>query len=141
VVAPLVAILSLIVAAIAIAMVGAVLGAAGLPKDSLFREGLGFLITIAIGYVSAFAMLSLSKSDVAHRRGSVVTEKPETGITAATAIPCLSLAGVPIAKQDETKHFKFIGTTGTGKSTAIREILSAALTRGDRAVIADPDAG
>ena len=43
--------------------------------------------------------------------------------------------------QDETKHFKFIGTTGTGKSTAIREILAAALARGDRAVIADPDGG
>ena len=42
---------------------------------------------------------------------------------------------------DETKHFKFIGTTGTGKSTAIREMLSAALARGDRAVIADPDGG
>ena len=30
---------------------------------------------------------------------------------------------------------------GTGKSTAIREMLSAALARGDRAVIADPDGG
>ena len=39
------------------------------------------------------------------------------------------------------KHFKFIGTTGTGKSTAIRELLEAALRRGDRAVIADPDGG
>src|SRR4051794_22419525 len=77
-VAPLVAILSSIVAAIAIAMVGAVLGAAGLPKDSLFRVGLGCAITIAIGYVSAFAMLSLSKSDVSHRRGSVVTHGPQT---------------------------------------------------------------
>ena len=27
-------------------------------------------------------------------------------------------------KRDETKHFKLIGTTGTGKSTAIREMLS-----------------
>src|SRR3954465_12453071 len=71
-VAPLVAILSLIVAGIAIAMGGAGLGTAGLTKDSFFREGLGFLIAIAIGYVSAFAMLSLSKSDVSHRRGSVV---------------------------------------------------------------------
>jgi len=140
-VAPLVAVLSLIVAAIAIAMVGAVLGAVGFSRDGFFRLGLGWLITIAVGYVSAFAMLSLSKSDVSHRRGSVVTHKPEPGIPAATAIPCLSLAGVPIAKQDETKHFKFIGTTGTGKSTAIREILNAALMRGDRAVIADPDAG
>jgi type IV secretory pathway TraG/TraD family ATPase VirD4 len=42
---------------------------------------------------------------------------------------------------DETKHFKLIGTTGTGKSTAIRELLEAALRRGDRAIISDPDAG
>jgi len=36
-----------------------------------------------------------------------------------------------VAAEDETKHFKFIGTTGTGKSTAIREMLSAALARGE----------
>ena len=51
----------------------------------------------------------------------------------------LTLAGMPITRLDETKHFKLIGTTGTGKSTAIRELLAAALRRGDRAVIADPD--
>jgi len=48
---------------------------------------------------------------------------------------------MPIAPLDEFKHFKFIGSTGTGKSTAIRELLSQALARGDRAVISDPDAG
>jgi len=136
--APAVAILSLIVAAIATAMVGAVLGDVGISKESFFRLGLGWLITIAIGYVSAFAMLSFSGSDVSHRRGSVVTYEPVARITPT---PGLSLAGVPLAKNDETKHFKLIGTTGTGKSTAIREILNAALLRGDRAVIADPDAG
>jgi len=83
-------------------------------------------------------MLSFSSPNVSHRRGSVVTSQPQTIVRAT---PCISLAGVPIATQDETKHFKFIGTTGTGKSTAIREILSAALARGDRAVIADPDGG
>jgi type IV secretory pathway TraG/TraD family ATPase VirD4 len=41
----------------------------------------------------------------------------------------------------QTKHFKFIGTTGTGKSTAIRELLRKAIDRGDRAVFADPDGG
>jgi type IV secretory pathway TraG/TraD family ATPase VirD4 len=51
------------------------------------------------------------------------------------------LAGVPIGALDETKHFKIIGTTGTGKSTAIRELLRRALERGDRAVITDPDGG
>lgn len=55
--------------------------------------------------------------------------------------PLLTLAGVGIRPDDEVKHFKLIGTTGTGKSTAIRELLAAALDRGDRAVITDPDGG
>src|ERR1700761_9064730 len=53
----------------------------------------------------------------------------------------LHLAGLTVGAADETKHFKFIGTTGTGKSTAITELLGGALERGDRAVIADPDGG
>jgi len=53
----------------------------------------------------------------------------------------LTLAGIAVAAADETKHFKLIGTTGTGKSTAIRELLGAAIARGDRAVFADPDGG
>jgi type IV secretory pathway TraG/TraD family ATPase VirD4 len=53
----------------------------------------------------------------------------------------LSVAGVAVPFEDEFKHFKFIGTTGTGKSTVMRELLDAALQRGDRAVIADPDGG
>jgi type IV secretory pathway TraG/TraD family ATPase VirD4 len=51
------------------------------------------------------------------------------------------MAGIAIPALDETKHFKLIGTTGTGKSTAIREILETAIARGDRAIVADPDAG
>jgi type IV secretory pathway TraG/TraD family ATPase VirD4 len=53
----------------------------------------------------------------------------------------ITLAGVPIEFLDETKHFKLIGTTGTGKSTAIREIFQTAIARGDRVVFADPDGG
>lgn len=49
------------------------------------------------------------------------------------------LGGVALRPEDETRHFKLVGTTGTGKSTAIRELLSSALARGDRAVITDPD--
>ena len=54
---------------------------------------------------------------------------------------CITLAGKPLSVQEETRHFKLIGTTGAGKSTAIRELLAGALRRGDRAVIADPDGG
>ena len=53
----------------------------------------------------------------------------------------LTVAGVGVPAIDETKHFKFIGTTGTGKSTATRELLSCAVRRGDRAIVADPDGG
>src|SRR4051794_5557324 len=53
----------------------------------------------------------------------------------------LVLAGVGLGFTEETKHFKIIGTTGTGKSTAITELLKGALERGDRAIIADPDGG
>jgi hypothetical protein len=53
----------------------------------------------------------------------------------------VTLAGIAVEPLDETKHFKLIGTTGSGKSTAIREVLRTALARGDRALIADPDGG
>ena len=53
----------------------------------------------------------------------------------------ITLAGIPVPNLDETKHFKLVGTTGAGKSTAIGELLSGALRRGDRAIIADPDGG
>jgi len=53
----------------------------------------------------------------------------------------LTLAGIAVPLADESKHFKLVGTTGTGKSTAIRELIGGALARGDRAVFADPDGG
>ncbi len=41
----------------------------------------------------------------------------------------LTLGGKPISRLDETKHFKLIGTTGTGKSTAISALLRGSPTR------------
>lgn len=55
--------------------------------------------------------------------------------------PAITLAGVPLRLSDETRHFKLIGTTGTGKSTAICELMHGALLRGDRAIVCDPDGG
>jgi type IV secretory pathway TraG/TraD family ATPase VirD4 len=74
-----------------------------------------------------------------HRRGAIVSAVTRRCWRRRTGR--LSIAGVAIPAPDECKHFKLIGTTGTGKSTAIRELLSGALARGDRAVIADPDGG
>ena len=80
-----------------------------------------------------------------HRRGTRIIDGRRSQRRAARlrrrGAPVVTLAGVAIAQAEETKHFKLIGTTGTGKSTAIRELLGAALARGDRAVIADPHGG
>ena len=57
------------------------------------------------------------------------------------ALPRLEFVGVSLSLHDETRHFKLIGMTGAGKSTAIQGLLEQALARGDRAVFADPDGG
>jgi type IV secretory pathway TraG/TraD family ATPase VirD4 len=87
------------------------------------------------------AWISLWQHGDRHRRGALVSGS--TPRLWRQQIPsCLvTLAAVPISPTDETKHFKLIGTTGTGKSTAIRELLAHAFRRGDRAVISDPDGG
>ncbi len=80
-----------------------------------------------------------------HRRGALLADgrlalrRSARRKRSDTAL--LTLAGIAVAAADETKHFKLIGTTGAGKTTAIRELLGAAIARGDRAVFADPDGG
>ena len=80
-----------------------------------------------------------------HRRGTRIIDGCRAQRRAARlkrrGEPLVTLAGVGLEPEEETKHFKLIGTTGTGKSTAIRELLGAALARGDRAVVADPHGG
>lgn len=49
----------------------------------------------------------------------------------------LMLARLPLIKNKETRHFFFHGTTGSGKSTAIKELLDQIRERGDRAIIYD----
>jgi type IV secretory pathway TraG/TraD family ATPase VirD4 len=80
-----------------------------------------------------------------HKRGAQLRERSDQQRSAAQTTRRqagqLTLAGVDVLREDETKHFKLIGTTGTGKSTAIRELIAGALERGDRAIFADPDGG
>ncbi len=102
----------------------------------------------ALGLVLAVAVGSLLRLRDSHgyRRGSLVLDgarawRERRSRGRRYGADALTLAGVSLAPLDETKHFKLIGTTGTGKSTAIQEMLGTALKRGDRAIIADPDGG
>jgi type IV secretory pathway TraG/TraD family ATPase VirD4 len=108
---------------------------------SILRNSFAAALFAFLGYAGGATLAKDTASrDGKYRRGAVVS----SGLKAAARSKSgggIMLAGVAVAPEDETKHFKLIGTTGTGKSTAIREILTAALARGDRAVIADPDGG
>lgn len=102
---------------------------------------LGLLLILLGGF---FALRPLSR-DV-HKRGARIQEgrraqRKAIRLKKTSGDPSLTLASIRISPLDEAKHFKLIGTTGTGKSTAIRELLRCALERGDRAVITDPDGG
>jgi hypothetical protein len=86
------------------------------------------------GYAGGW-LSSKSNLPEAHKRGSFLEDGTKVQ-RKSNRSDAITLAGITVAPEDETKHFKLIGTTGTGKSTAIREILGGALLRGDRAVIA-----
>ncbi len=124
-----------------IAAAGAAAAEAVIPHSGIV-VGLGF--GAALGYAGGQSLARGPSEAKAHRRGSVVAETTEHGKSRSKSTGLergITIAGVPVPALDEAKHFKLIGTTGTGKSTAIREILEQALARGDRAVIADPDGG
>ncbi len=116
------------------------------PIQAWADDGQGLAaIAAATAALCACAKLWRRRTRDRHERGALVADGRAAQRRAArlrrTGRPSLTLAGVAIAANEETKHFKLIGTTGTGKSTAIRELLSGALARGDRAVFADPDGG
>ena len=132
------------VAGVGLALFGPALQGMGLVLGGALGAGLGY----ATGRVLAAPRARAWQ----HQRGAMVVDverslDAQRGRRAAVSGAALAranqltLAGVAIPQGDETKHFKLIGTTGTGKSTAIGELLGPALRRGDRAVIADPDGG
>ena len=148
---PLVAAPLTVLSAIGVAAAQPLVHAIGIASGSILQLCAGVGMTMAFGYAVGRRMARRKVVLARHVRGTTIARVIPTGAASAPAAAELSLscnrsavitlAGVPIPARDETKHFKLIGTTGTGKSTAIGEILSAALARGDRAVIADPDGG
>jgi hypothetical protein len=163
---PLLAVPVTLLSGIVVSIVSSPLRSFGVGRESVFQAVFGVLIWMGVGYAAGRWAAARSRAlGSGHRRGAVVNAAQEGVGSGSPAAGWLSmwwrwlhsmrgdesgagdagspitLAGIPVALQDETKHFKLLGTTGTGKSTAIRELLSGALARGDRAIIADPDGG
>jgi type IV secretory pathway TraG/TraD family ATPase VirD4 len=139
---PLVAAPLTIVAGTGMALASPLITAMGMAHQGLMQMTLGAAVSAALGYAGGRVVARESPDEATHRRGSLVGPYAPVALgKGARSDVRVTVAGIAIPVSDETKHFKLIGTTGTGKSTAIREILETALARGDRAVIADPDAG
>jgi type IV secretory pathway TraG/TraD family ATPase VirD4 len=119
----------------AVAAAGSALFAAHGAAHAVLAVGASALL----GYAGGRVLTRGAAADKVHQRGAYIAERAPA--QAAESDAGLSLAGIRVPDVDEGKHFKLIGTTGTGKSTAIQELMSQALARGDRAVIADPDGG
>src|ERR1700722_4756043 len=122
------------------------LGSVGALGGTVLGIAAAVTATAALGYASGMVLGRAGQPASLHRRGALVTGEDVPPSAARRRVrtagaPGVTLAGVRVPEADEVKHFKLIGTTGTGKSTAIHELLSAALARGDRCVIADPDVG
>jgi Type IV secretion-system coupling protein DNA-binding domain len=107
------------------------------PQSTAAALGIGGALSVVAGYAAGRLTAAPRVEVPLHQRGARVVDAGPPAVP--TDQP--TLAGLEIPAGDEAKHFKFIGTTGTGKSTAIGELIGPALRRGDRAVIADPDGG
>lgn len=124
----------------------AAIPAAARAWSALVRASLrGFGIGAILG---AFASLLLSAMmecwgrhaarDKIVRGAQVVTAKALARITAAEAHRGAARLGeVPIPQDLETRHVALVGATGSGKSTAMRQILDSVEARGECAVVYD----
>jgi Type IV secretion-system coupling protein DNA-binding domain len=141
---PVIAMPLTVAAAAGMALANPLLAHLGIAAEGMLHLAIGIGFSGVLGYAGGAGAAYSEEGDPAHRRGSRVADLPRAVASRARqneSYTGITLAGTPVPAQDETKHFKLIGTTGTGKSTAIQEILTRALARGDRAVIADPDGG
>lgn len=144
----------MVTAGIGMSLASPLLHAANIASGGLTEYALGAGLGGLLGYVGGRVLAAPSRDTAGYVRGTTVLDVGEAvtprgcygrgrarGASLGSNQSGITFAGVPVPAGDETKHFKLMGTTGAGKSTAIAELLAGALRRGDRAIIADPDGG
>jgi Type IV secretion-system coupling protein DNA-binding domain len=153
---PVMAIPVTLLAGVGTSIIQPVLRGLGVAHGGLMQLAAGFAVSATVGYVSGRIIAKHESAEFSHQRGTLISDsdapdrppraresrgRDRDSAAQERGSESVSLAGRRVPFADETKHFKFVGTTGTGKSTAISEVLEGALKRGDRAIIADPDGG
>jgi type IV secretory pathway TraG/TraD family ATPase VirD4 len=108
----------------------------------IFNILLGFVV-LTVAFMRFF---NTEKNYKTTLKGTVINENKkqrssEVVIKKSLAKSSVCFASIPISEDSEPLHFVTIGSTGTGKSTAIKELLFTAKSRGDRLIVCDPDGG
>lgn len=101
----------------------------------------GFVIGLFTVWVLQRTMSEQGKDTLADRviGGTRVAE--ENDVAAQTTLLCgrdaLRIGPVPVPRRIEIRHFAFLGTTGSGKTTALRQMLDGIERRGETALVYD----
>lgn len=106
----------------------------------------GLAAGFAIACVLVFMLRSLGATEFQgaeykrHLRGTkIVSVSALKRQTADKSADQVTIAGVPVPRKVEQLHTMICGSTGSGKSVLLNELVFTALCRGDRAIILDPN--
>ena len=105
----------------------------------------GALLGLVIGALAVWliqrTMSAQGKDTLADRVISGTRVADEEDVAAQTTLLCgrdaLHIGPVPVPRRIETRHFAFLGTTGSGKTTALRQMLDGIERRGEAALVYD----
>jgi type IV secretory pathway TraG/TraD family ATPase VirD4 len=122
-------------------------------SDPLFAEQfnaavtallIGAVIGLALGFLTVWLIqrtMSSQGEDTLSDRilgGTRLVPQEELAEVAGQDHPhAIAIGPVPIPRRIETRHFAFLGTTGSGKTTALRQMLDRIEARGEAALVYD----
>lgn len=111
---------------------------------SIPAQLLGMPIASVVGCWAVTLLGARSLPDTSTLRGTRIEVLPadsSAAVKRAVRQGAVAFGGVVLKPVDEVSHFLAAGVTRTGKSLALREMIFAALARGNRVFVADPDGG
>ena len=101
----------------------------------------GFTIGLFTVWVLQRTMSAQGQDTLADRVIGGTRVADEEDVAAQTTLICgrdaLRIGPVPVPRRIETRHFAFLGTTGSGKTTALRQMLDGIERRGEAALVYD----
>ena len=101
----------------------------------------GLVIGLFTVWVLQRTMSEQGKDTLADRVIGGTRVADEEDVAAQTTLLCgsdaLRIGPVPIPRRIETRHFAILGTTGSGKTTALRQMLDGIERRGEAALVYD----